>query len=79
MPIMQSVNKTKVALLGSGFIADIHTESYHRFVPDAEIVAVYTRTPEKAEAFAAKPLAGTDEICGSYVGRLYPEDDFFRG
>lgn len=51
---MQSVKKTKVALLGSGFIADIHTESYHRFVPDAEIVAVYTRTPEKAEAFATK-------------------------
>jgi myo-inositol 2-dehydrogenase/D-chiro-inositol 1-dehydrogenase len=51
---MQSVNKTKVALLGSGFIADIHVESYHRFVPDAEIVAVYTRNAEKAEAFAGK-------------------------
>ena len=51
---MQSENKTKVALLGSGFIADIHVESYHRFVPDAELVAVYTRTPEKAEAFAGK-------------------------
>ena len=34
---MQSVNKTKVALLGSGFIADIHVESYHRFVPDGTV------------------------------------------
>jgi predicted dehydrogenase len=44
--------KTKVALLGAGFIADIHIESYHRFVPDAEVVAVYTRDAKKAEAFA---------------------------
>src|SRR6185369_4098622 len=32
--------KTKIVLLGAGFIADIHLESYHRFVPDAEVVAV---------------------------------------
>lgn len=48
------MSKTKVALLGSGFIADIHIESYHRFVPDAEVVAVYSRTPERAKTFAAK-------------------------
>jgi predicted dehydrogenase len=46
--------KTKVALLGAGFIADIHMESYHRFVPEAEVVAVYTRQGEKAKAFATK-------------------------
>jgi predicted dehydrogenase len=46
--------KTKVALLGAGFIADIHMESYHRFVPDAEVVACYARKKEKAAAFAAK-------------------------
>src|SRR4051812_10399007 len=46
--------KTKIALLGSGFIADIHLESYQRFVPDAEVVAVYTRNPQRAEAFAKK-------------------------
>jgi len=46
--------KTKVALLGAGFIADIHMESYERFVPEAEVVAVYTRTEERARAFAAK-------------------------
>jgi predicted dehydrogenase len=48
------MTKTKVAVLGAGFIADIHLESYHRFVPDAEVVAVYTRDPQKADAFAKK-------------------------
>jgi myo-inositol 2-dehydrogenase / D-chiro-inositol 1-dehydrogenase len=48
------MNKTRVALLGAGFIADIHIESYHRFVPDAEVVAVYTRKPQRARAFARK-------------------------
>src|SRR5437764_8848483 len=48
------MTKTKVALLGAGFIGDIHIESYRRFVPEAEVVAVYTRNPERAEAFAKK-------------------------
>src|SRR2546425_6347418 len=48
------MTKTKIALLGAGFIADIHIESYHRFVPDAEVVAVFTRKPERAESFAKK-------------------------
>lgn len=46
--------KTKVALLGAGFIADIHFESYHRFIPEAEVVAVYARNADKARAFAEK-------------------------
>lgn len=48
------MSKTKVVLLGTGFIADIHMESYERFVPDAEIVAVYGRNLERAKAFAQK-------------------------
>ena len=48
------MQKTKIALLGAGFIADIHIESYHRFVPDAEVVAVFTRKPQRARAFAKK-------------------------
>jgi predicted dehydrogenase len=48
------MKKTKVAILGAGFITDIHMESYHRFVPNAEVVAVYARKMEKAEAFAKK-------------------------
>lgn len=48
------MRKTKIAILGAGFITDIHMECYHRFVPNAEVVAVYARKPEKAEAFARK-------------------------
>lgn len=51
---LQHMQKTKVAILGAGFISDIHLESYHRFVPDAEVVAVYARNSEKAKAFAEK-------------------------
>ena len=46
------MSKTKVALLGTGFIANIHMESYTRFVPDAQVVAVYSRDGKKAAAFA---------------------------
>ena len=48
------MTRTKVALLGSGFIADIHIESYQRFVPEAEVVGVWSRSPERAAAFAKK-------------------------
>jgi len=48
------MQRTKVAILGAGFITDIHMESYHRFVPEAEVVAVYARKIEKAKAFAEK-------------------------
>lgn len=44
--------KTKVAILGTGFIAKIHLESYHRFVPDAEVVAIYGRTLSNAQKVA---------------------------
>lgn len=48
------IERTRVAVLGAGFIADIHLESYHRFVPEAEVVAVYARNKERVEEFAAK-------------------------
>lgn len=48
------MEKVKVVILGAGFISDIHLESYHRFVPEAEVVAVYARNLEKAKAFASK-------------------------
>src|SRR5215210_6231132 len=48
------MSRTKVALLGTGFIAEIHAESYHRFVPDAEVVAVFSQSGARAEAFARK-------------------------
>jgi len=48
------MQRTKVAILGAGFISEIHLESYHRFIPEAEVVAVYARNQEKAKEFAAK-------------------------
>ena len=48
------MQKVRVAILGGGFITDIHMESYHRFVPEATVTAVYTRKAEKAKAFAEK-------------------------
>jgi len=48
------MKKTRVIILGAGFISDIHVESYTRFIPEAEIVAVYTRDAVKAKAFAEK-------------------------
>ena len=48
------MSRTRVFLIGAGFIADIHAESYHRFVPDAEIVGVYSRREEHARTFAGK-------------------------
>ena len=48
------MEKTKVAILGSGYISNIHLESYTRFVADAEVVALYGRNKEKATALAAQ-------------------------
>jgi predicted dehydrogenase len=46
------MKKLKVALLGTGFIANIHLESYARFVPTVEIVAVYGRHMDSAKRIA---------------------------
>jgi predicted dehydrogenase len=48
------MKKLRVALVGTGFIANIHMESYNRFVPAVEVVAVYGRNPENTAAFAMK-------------------------
>jgi myo-inositol 2-dehydrogenase / D-chiro-inositol 1-dehydrogenase len=48
------MKRTKVAILGAGFIADIHAESYHRFVPEAEVCGVWSRNADKAAAFAKR-------------------------
>ena len=73
------MKRTGIVLIGAGFIADIHAESLHRFVPEAEIVGVCSRREAHARAFAAKhgidrwftdvheAIAGTDceivDIC----------------
>ena len=42
----------KVAVLGTGFISNIHMESFQRFVRGAEVVAVWNPNPEHAKQFA---------------------------
>lgn len=57
------MKKIRVAILGAGFIAAIHADCYARFIPDAEVVAVYARDAKKAQAFAeqyAVPAFYTD-------------------
>ncbi|HEY8549118.1 MAG TPA: Gfo/Idh/MocA family oxidoreductase [Vicinamibacterales bacterium] len=51
---METAPRTKIAVIGAGFIADIHLESYHRFVPEAEVTAVLSRSAARAAALAEK-------------------------
>jgi predicted dehydrogenase len=66
------MEKVKVAILGAGFIADIHMECYHRFVPNAEVTGVYTRDLSKAKAFAEKHHIPR---CFSSIDELVNESD----
>jgi myo-inositol 2-dehydrogenase/D-chiro-inositol 1-dehydrogenase len=51
---IHDMSRTRVILFGAGFIADLHAESYRRFVPEAEVVGVYSRREGHARAFAHK-------------------------
>lgn len=56
------MDRVKVGIIGSQFIAEIHAESFAR-VPNAEVVAVASPTKTNVEAFAARhgiPRALTD-------------------
>lgn len=44
----------KIGIIGTGFVADIHAHSISRFVPEAEVVAVASRSLERARAFAGE-------------------------
>jgi predicted dehydrogenase len=46
------MERTKVAILGAGFVANVHIESYTRFVHEAEVVAVFSCCADEAKAFA---------------------------
>ena len=73
------MDRTKVAVLGAGFIADIHLESYHRFVPEAEVVAVSAKTGEgldelRAALARAADAAPSRDVQGAarlYVDRVF--------
>jgi predicted dehydrogenase len=56
------MSKVKVGLLGSGFVADLHAAAF-QMVPDAEVIAVASPSPGKANRFAKErgiPHAFTD-------------------
>ena len=48
------MSRTRIAVLGCGFISEIHISSYQRFVHDAEVVAVYSHHLDRAKKFAEK-------------------------
>jgi predicted dehydrogenase len=45
------MSKLRVGLIGSGFVSDLHAIAF-KIVPDAEVVAVASRSPGKAKRFA---------------------------
>ncbi len=45
------MSTVKVGIIGTGFVADIHAAAF-RMVPEAEVVAVVSPTPGKAQRFA---------------------------
>ena len=48
------MSQIKIAILGTGFISQIHMESYRRFVRGAEVVAVWNPNAEHAAQFASQ-------------------------
>ena len=71
------MNKTKVALLGTGFSGNIHMESYLAHVPDAEVTAIYGRNIEHARGFAARHCAhgAAGHIDGGAPPAVYDDVD----
>jgi predicted dehydrogenase len=64
---MSSSNPVRLGLLGSGFVADFYMDGLKN-VPGAEVVANYSRTPERTNEFADRhsiPRRYTDmaELC----------------
>lgn len=51
---MSNHGRVKVGIIGSGFEADIHAESFRLMPDEAEVVAVASPTPGNAEQFARR-------------------------
>ena len=51
---MPNKGRVKVGIIGSGFEADIHAESFRIMPEEAEVVAVASPTPGNAEKLATK-------------------------
>lgn len=48
------MDKLGVGIIGSGFVAEIHVESFKRFIPNAQVLACASPTADHAAAFAAR-------------------------
>ena len=60
---MSSKGRVKVGIIGSGFIADIHAESFQIMPDEAEVVAV-----------ASPPQCGAEEMAKKYnIGRVFTD------
>ncbi len=51
---MNTQGRVKVGIIGSGFEADIHAESFRIMPDEAEVLAVASPTPGNAARFAEK-------------------------
>jgi len=65
------MKEIKVALLGAGFVADVHMEAY-RYVSGVRVVSVYARDKPKAQLFAAKHHI--DQVCDD-IATLLSNDE----
>lgn len=68
---MAKTGKVKVGIIGSGFEADIHAESFRIYPAEAEVIAVASPTPGNAEKLARK--YGIPNVYSDY--RLMLEQD----
>ncbi len=64
--------KVRVGLIGAGFVSDIHADALSRHVNSVEIVAVASRTQDKAAVFARKH--GIPHAYGDYRALLERSD-----
>ncbi len=72
--VIDTSKKIKVAIIGTGWIAENHIESYLE-MPDVEVVALADIIPGKAEAFAKKFGVEGARIYESDVALLAAEKD----
>lgn len=64
--------RVRIGLIGAGFVTDIHAHAFAHHVKNAEVVAVASRTPEKAARFAA--AHGIPDSYGDYRALLDRSD-----
>jgi myo-inositol 2-dehydrogenase/D-chiro-inositol 1-dehydrogenase len=69
---MANTGKVKVGIIGSGFEADIHAESFRIYPAEAEVVAVASPTPGNAGKLARK--YGIPNVYTDYRVMLEQED-----